>query len=398
MMSGRSSIVFLCWCLQISCGLQQLDVINQWNLLDFDLPYHYDYRDYRAENTLFTGLEVTDDRLFLATPRLRAGVPATLSTVPRNTPPGSSPVLRAYPDWSAHSGLRGDVNCSGLISVYRMRIDSCNRLWVLDSGVMTSLDDFTRVCQPKLVVFDLFSDQIIRTVYLPNGVLRPSSLLTNLVVDESIQGRCDSSFVYMSDTAAPGLVVYDGIRDQAWRFTHPTMFPDPNFSDYVIDGESFTLMDGVVGLTHSPKLGVVYFQPLATDRIFSISTTTLTKGPPGEFEKLPINLVGKKSSQGLGLTLNLLDETVYFSPLAETSVASWNPLTNKQKLLAYDPERLQFPAELRWRSDGALWLLSTRFQKFFLRTVSPNEVNLRVIRIFPSRHAVSNGLSNNLYI
>lgn len=71
---------------------------------------------------------------------------------------------------------------------------------------MSSLDDFTRVCQPKLVVFDLYTDRIVRTVILPNGVLRPSSLLTNLVIDESLQGRCDSAFVYMTDTASPGMV------------------------------------------------------------------------------------------------------------------------------------------------------------------------------------------------
>ncbi|XP_074031974.1 yellow-e isoform X1 [Leptinotarsa decemlineata] len=375
----------------------RLDVVNQWNLLDFDLPHYIDYRDIRLENTVFTGLEITDDRIFLAMPRLRAGVPATLATIPRNTPPSSSPVLRAYPDWSKHASVKGSFNCSQIISVYRMRIDSCNRLWVLDSGVMTSIDDFTRVCQPKLVVFDLFSDIVVRTIILPEGVLRPASLLTNLVVDESVQGRCDSSFVYMTDTAAPGLVVYDGVRDQAWRLSHPTMFPDPNFSDYNIGGESFTLMDGIIGITHSPKLATVYFQPLATDRIFSIPTTTLTKGPPGEFEKLPISFVGRKSSQGVALTLNLVDETLYFSPTAETSVASWNPLTNQQKLLAYDPEKLQFLAELRWKSDGTLWILSTRFQKFFLRTVSPLEINLRVIRVFP-KNGISHGVTNNLFI
>lgn len=48
---------------------------------------------------------------------------------------------------------------------------------------------------------------------------------------------------------------------------HPSMFPDPNYSDYNINGDTFTLMDGIVGLAHSPNLGVLYFQPLATDRL-----------------------------------------------------------------------------------------------------------------------------------
>lgn len=48
----------------------------------------------RPDNTIFTGLEITRDRIFLAMPRLRAGVAATLATIPRNTPLGSSPPLQ----------------------------------------------------------------------------------------------------------------------------------------------------------------------------------------------------------------------------------------------------------------------------------------------------------------
>lgn len=62
------------------------------------------------------------------------------------------------------------------------------------------------------------------------------------------------------------MVVYDSLSDTAWRVMHPSMFPDPDFADSNVGGESFTLMDGVVGLAHSPNLGVVYFQPLATNR------------------------------------------------------------------------------------------------------------------------------------
>jgi hypothetical protein len=83
--------------------------------------------------------------------------------------------------------------------------------------------------------------------------------------------------------------------------------------------------------------------------------------------------------------------------VSETSIAAWNPVTNNQKLIAYDPQQLQFAAELRWRDeDNSIWLLSTRFQKFFRRTVGPHEVNLRIIRIGTSPN-VATGLNNNLY-
>lgn len=62
------------------------------------------------------------------------------------------------------------------------------------------------------------------------------------------------------------IVVYDSGRDLTWRLTHPSMFPDPNFAQSNILGSRFTLMDGIVGLAFDPNIGVVYFQPLATDR------------------------------------------------------------------------------------------------------------------------------------
>lgn len=127
------------------------------------------------------------------------------------------------------------------------------------------------------------------------------------------------------------MVVYDSLKDKTWRVMHPSMFPDPDFSDVTIDREMFTLMDGVVGLTFSPKLAAIFYQPLATDRVFSLPTTALRKGPQAEGEVLPVTVLGNKSSQGLGLCLNELDDSLFFSPVQEISVASWNPVNNQQK-------------------------------------------------------------------
>lgn len=154
-------------------------------------------------------------------------------------------------------------------------------------------------------------------------------------------------------------------------------------------------------------------------RIFSLPTAALRKGPPAEGEVLPITMLGRKSSQGLGIALNALDDTLYFSPLQETSVAAWNPVNNQQKyvesttklhtilflrvscsrLIAYDPKRLQFPAEIRWvdEESDSIFLLSTRFQKFFRRSVTPTEVNLRIIRIPLNPRLSHPSFGNNIF-
>lgn len=65
---------------------------------------------------------------------------------------------------------------------------------------------------------------------------------------------------------SPGIVVYDSGKDLTWRVSHPAMYPDPDFAESTILEHRFTLMDGVVGIAFDQEAGIVYFQPLATDR------------------------------------------------------------------------------------------------------------------------------------
>jgi hypothetical protein len=74
---------------------QNFETLYEWNLLSYDLQAG----SYTPENNLFTGLEVTSDRIFLALPNLRSGTPASLTWLPRPDQPvaayvGKSPPLQ----------------------------------------------------------------------------------------------------------------------------------------------------------------------------------------------------------------------------------------------------------------------------------------------------------------
>ncbi|KAK2586171.1 hypothetical protein KPH14_001438 [Odynerus spinipes] len=369
----------------LNVNADSLETITQWSFLDFALPYDRGFREnFRPENSVPTGIDVSWHRIFVSVPRLRLGVPSTLNFIPRNVPLGSSPKLQAYPSWDWHSAGKGEINCSQMISVYRTRIDRCNRLWVLDSGIMTSIDFFTPVCPPKLLIFDLQTDTLVREYTFPRESLRPNSLFTNLVIDE-VRGACDNAFVYITDTAGPGLVVFDASNNTSWRLLHASMFPHPDYTIYQIGDETFELMDGIVGLAFSPRLGMVYYQPLATDRLFGVPTSALQTGPLPFGQQLPVTLIGRKSSQGLALVVDPQDDSILFSPLTETAIASWQPQTNNQRIIVFSPEKLQFTAELRWteRDNGQIWVMSSRFHKFFNQRVNPREINIRIMRIVP---------------
>lgn len=77
-------------------GEPPLETIKQWNLVNFNFPYDWPVNDkdlFNAEQIVTTGLEVGSHRIFLATPRLFSGVPATISSVSRDTVE-DSPVLK----------------------------------------------------------------------------------------------------------------------------------------------------------------------------------------------------------------------------------------------------------------------------------------------------------------
>ncbi|XP_014218062.1 major royal jelly protein 2-like, partial [Copidosoma floridanum] len=127
-------------------------------------------------------------RVFVSFPRIR-GVPATLGTV-TNITGQWGPLIKPYPDWSWFQFN----HCNTLQNVYRIEIDKCNRLWVLDTGYKGWWSK-TSYCPQKLVVFDLNTDKHIRTIEIPNHIARDKngdSLLSTPVV-ETEGPRCENT-------------------------------------------------------------------------------------------------------------------------------------------------------------------------------------------------------------
>lgn len=109
------------------------EIIYQWTILDFQYPSSAHRAraiasgDFIPENNLPLGVDVAGDRLFVTMPRWKNGVPASLAWLPL-PPVYTNPPLMPYPDWSYH-GNPDAPDCSKLMSVYRLWIDECQRLW-----------------------------------------------------------------------------------------------------------------------------------------------------------------------------------------------------------------------------------------------------------------------------
>lgn len=98
--------------------------------------------------------------------------------------------------------------CHGLVSVFRMEVDKCDRLWVLDTGAINLANKVEQLCPLKIDVFDLITDRLIKRFIIPTNQTSKDSLFTNIVI-EIINNNCEDAYAYISDVFQYGLIVYN---------------------------------------------------------------------------------------------------------------------------------------------------------------------------------------------
>lgn len=96
--------------------------------------------NYVPYNNVPMGATHHHDRLYVTVPRRRPGIPSTLNYISTKASPHSSPTFRAYPNYQTNelptTGATTATTPHRLVSVYRTRVDRCNRLWFVDTGLL----------------------------------------------------------------------------------------------------------------------------------------------------------------------------------------------------------------------------------------------------------------------
>lgn len=153
-------------------------------------------------------------------------------------------------------------------------------------------------------------------------------------------------------------------------------FPFPTFGTHKISGESFELMDGIMGMSLSPKRinRSLYFHALAseTENIVSLNVLgnrtafeTDANANPASFQVL-----GPRGSQSAASAMDA-NGNLYFGMNAINAIACWDttkvPLTRATvRTLVKDDVKLQFASGMKVirNTDGEeeLWVVTNRFQ------------------------------------
>lgn len=138
--------------------------------------------------------------------RWKSGVASSLNYVKISDE--KSPILHPYPSWEANelpadahqtedahytAGGRTDAkpaekegnvlekDNATIISTFRIRVDECDRLWVMDSGLADILGSPKQWAPNSIAVFDLNTDKLIRRFVIPEDQVKEDSFFANIV-------------------------------------------------------------------------------------------------------------------------------------------------------------------------------------------------------------------------
>ncbi|KYN16378.1 Major royal jelly protein 3 [Trachymyrmex cornetzi] len=365
-----SPLLFL-WMTIVSFGIK-VNYIYEWKYVDYIWESDEQKEDAiksgtynRSRSPLHDVEKAKDGRIFVTISReLGPGAPATLATVTNETGPGG-PLLRPYPNWSWHNN---NCTCDGIVSVGRVHI-RCNHIFVLDTGKIGP----DHICNPKLLIFNLKDDTLVKTIYIPFDIASNATgfglLISPFVyIPKTCTQFLHKMIVFMADVQGKGLVVYDSSVKSMCRVESDYMIPTEKLVS--IANQTFPYDGGIFKLYYVTTPGM---------KIYKIKIKSLLKCPnikeANKKTKVAIKIPsdsGEIASEG---------HSIFYSDADENAILGTNVFKKSGKntvILAQDDENLQSVSSMKashyWNK---LIGLSDRFHRFALGTINLNEVNMR---------------------
>lgn len=138
---------------------------------------------YIPKNVLSTRAQIYRDEAFVTLPRLKSGVPFTLGKVSLRRGQCFLSVA-PYPCWD----LQQEGNCQAIQSAVDLFLDPYDILWVLDVGIVNTLEQAVRRCPPKVVGINVRTGKVVQSIDLSTLVVKKSKL-QHLVVEYNETGH-----------------------------------------------------------------------------------------------------------------------------------------------------------------------------------------------------------------
>ncbi|XP_025829228.1 protein yellow-like [Agrilus planipennis] len=224
----------------------KISEVFRWKYIEFDYPSKserqeaIDNGDFIPGRSLLIDVDVyygsRGQKVFIGMPRMQGGHPATIATVTNKTTADGNPIVKPYPSWDWHKNLN-DCPTNRIVSVFRVKVDECGRLWILDTG---SRND-SYICPAQILAFDLKTDTLLYRYEIPSNQYEPRSVFVVPVVDVRDK-QCKDTIVYVSDCQGFAIIVYNPSLGVSWKVGDKTMYPYPSSGTYEIQGKNTAIL------------------------------------------------------------------------------------------------------------------------------------------------------------
>lgn len=226
-----------------------------------------------------TGVTVSKaGRIFLTFPRWGDPVDANVAELTKDG--------KVVPYPNAEINKLNEQNPSGcLLTVQSAVVDALDRLWLCDTGTVNMGP--VHPGGAKLLCVDLASNKVIKTLPLGEPGVLKTTYLNDIRFDLR---RGEEGLAYVTDssgTGPNGIVVIDLKTGKTWRklHDHPSTKAEPKFMP-IVEGrvvleqpartarpKHLSLGTDGIALSHDGK--TLYYCPLASRRLYSVSTDVL---------------------------------------------------------------------------------------------------------------------------
>lgn len=310
-----------------------------------------------------TGVTVSQSgRIFVNFPRWGDAVEYTVAEVKDGQ-------TVAYPN--AQINRPDPNNLSGsFVSVQSVVVDPLDRLWILDTGSINFAP--TQPGGPKLIGVDLAQNRIFKTIEFPQGVALPTTYLNDVRFDLR-RGTAGIAFITDSSDKGPnGIIVVDLDSGRSWRQLndHPSTKAIPNFLPSVegipianreLGQPLKPIAIGSDGIAISADGERLFYCPLASRRLYSVSVDALVDEQPAESEVAETVIDhGEKGGASDGLESDAQNR-IYLTNYEQSAIQRRLPDGTIESLV-HDP-RVLWPDTLSVASDGYLYFIANQLHR-----------------------------------
>jgi len=261
------------------------------------------------------------------------------------------------------------TNTEHFISVQSLYVDPRDRLWILDTASVNFQP--TKPGGPKLLCYDLNQNKMVKRVDFPTDVALPSTYLNDVRFNWKM-GKEGVAFITDSSDSGPNaIIVVDLASGVSYRRLndHPSVKADQNFAP-TVEGQPLMAREpgqpeaylkmGSDGIAISSDGNTLYYCPLASRRLYRVSTAALADGKMQDQDIAKTIKEIKRDYASDGLECDR-GGNLYLTDYEHNAVLR-RGVDGQYETLVYDPRAL-WPDTLSLAKDGYLYFTANQLHR-----------------------------------